>query len=60
MQIELSDVLVDQAKTLAFFTKEDMPLSEHRWPTVVSPEGSEEIEPLLEPTAFAPARTYHH
>ena len=46
MRIHLTSVLVDdQAKALAFYTdvlgflpKEDVPLGEHRWLTVVFPE----------------------
>lgn len=65
MKINLTSVFVeDQAKALAFYTdvlgfvkKHDMPMGEARWLTVVSPESSE-IELLLEPMGFAPARTY--
>lgn len=55
----------DQDKALAFYTnilgfvkKMDMPAGEGRWITVVSPEGSGEIELLLEPIAFPAAGTY--
>ncbi len=65
MKINLTSVLVDdQAKALAFYTdvlgfvkKHDMPMGEHRWLTVVSPESSA-IELLLEPMGFAPAKSY--
>ena len=57
MRITLTSVLVDdQAKALAFYTdvlgfqvKHDVPLGEHRWLTVVSPEAPEGVELLLEP-----------
>lgn len=66
MRIGMSSVLVDdQAKALAFYTeklgfvkKKDFPNGEYRWLTVVSPEGDDRIELLLEPVAFPPARTY--
>ena len=57
MRINLSGVFVDdQAKALRFYTeilgfekKHDVPVGEHRWLTVVSPEGPEGVELLLEP-----------
>ena len=57
MKITLTSVLVDdQAKALAFYTdvlgfvkKTDVPLGEHRWLTVVSPDAPEGVELLLEP-----------
>ena len=57
MRINLSSVLVDdQAKALAFYTdilgfdkKHDVPLGEHRWLTVVSPEAPDGVELVLEP-----------
>ncbi len=66
MQIKLTSVLVDdQAKALAFYTdilgfrkKHDIPLGDDRWLTVVSPEGPDDVELLLEPMGFPPARTY--
>ena len=55
----------DQDKALKFYTeilgfvkKTEVPLGEHRWLTVVSPEAPEEVELLLEPMGFAPARVY--
>ena len=58
MRITLTSVLVDdQAKALAFYTdvlgfvkKNDVPVGEHRWLTVVSPEGPDGPELLLEPS----------
>jgi len=57
MKINLTSVLVDdQAKALAFYTdvlgfvkKSDIPLGEHRWLTVVSPEDPDGPELVLEP-----------
>jgi len=66
MRINLTSVLVDdQAKALKFYTevlgfakKQDVPLGEHRWLTVVSKEGDADVQLLLEPMAFEPARIY--
>lgn len=66
MKIILSSVFVsDQDKALKFYTevlgfvkKTEIPLGTARWLTVVSPEGPEGIELLLEPMGFPPARTY--
>ena len=57
MRIHLSSVLVDdQDKALRFYTellgfvkKAEVPLGEHRWLTVVSPEDPNGTELLLEP-----------
>ncbi len=57
MKINLTSVLVDdQTKALQFYTdvlgflkKSDIPLGEHRWLTVVSPEDPDGPELLLEP-----------
>ena len=66
MKIILTSVIVDdQDKALKFYTevlgfvkKNDIPLGEDRWLTVVSPEGPDDVELLLEPMGFPPARTY--
>jgi len=66
MQIKFSSVMVqDQAHALRFYTEvlgfekvSDIPMGEHRWLTVRSPDGIEGVELVLEPMAFAPARTY--
>jgi catechol 2,3-dioxygenase-like lactoylglutathione lyase family enzyme len=58
MRINLASIHVDdQAKALAFYTdvlgfvtKNDVPLGEHRWLTVVSPEAPDGVELLLEPS----------
>lgn len=55
----------DQEKALGFYTrvlgfikKKDVPLGEHKWLTVVSPEEQSGVELLLEPMGFEPAKTY--
>ena len=66
MRITLTSVLVDdQAKALAFYTdvlgfrpKNDVPLGEHRWLTVVSPDAPDGVELLLEPDAHPAARPF--
>ncbi len=57
MRINLSSVLVDDqeralrfyTQVLGFVTKHDVPLGEHRWLTVVSPQDPDGVELLLEP-----------
>ena len=66
MKIKLTSVMVDdQDKALKFYTevlgfikKNDIPMGEARWLTVVSPEGPDDVELLLEPMGFPPAKTY--
>src|SRR5512136_1908851 len=66
MRINLSSVLVDdQERALRFYTEvlgfvkmADIPMGEYRWLTVVSPDGPEGVELVLEPMGFPPARTY--
>lgn len=66
MRIGLASVMVDdQEKALKFYTevlgfsrKQDVPVGEFRWLTVVSPDGPEGIELVLEPMGFPPAKTY--
>ncbi|MFO0781209.1 MAG: VOC family protein [Candidatus Gracilibacteria bacterium] len=56
MQIKLTSVMVDdQEKALKFYTevlgfikKRDIPVGKHKYLTVVSPDGPQEIELLLE------------
>jgi predicted enzyme related to lactoylglutathione lyase len=55
----------DQAKALAFYTevlgfqlKHDVPLGEHRWLTVVSPQDPDGVELVLEPDDHPAARAY--
>jgi catechol 2,3-dioxygenase-like lactoylglutathione lyase family enzyme len=57
MRINVTSVLVDdQDKALRFYTevlgfqkKTEIPLGEHRWLTVVSPEDPDGVELVLEP-----------
>ena len=57
MRINLTSVLVDdQEKALRFYTdvlgfvkKTEIPMGEHRWLTVVSPEDPDGVELVLEP-----------
>jgi catechol 2,3-dioxygenase-like lactoylglutathione lyase family enzyme len=66
MRIHLTSVLVDdQAKALRFYTevlgfvaKTDVPLGEHRWLTVVSPDDPDGTELLLEPDAHPAAKVF--
>lgn len=66
MRIVVTSVMVDdQQKALEFYTdvlgfvkKNDVPLGEHRWLTVVSPEDPDGTELLLEPMGMPAARTF--
>jgi len=66
MRINLTSVLVDdQAKALRFYTevlgfvgKYDVPLGEHRWLTVVSPDDPDGTELLLEPDVHPAAKVF--
>ena len=66
MRITITSVYVDdQEKALAFYTdvlgfvrKTDVPVGEHRWLTVVSPESPDGTELLLEPTAHPAAEPF--
>lgn len=66
MRIVLTSVYVDdQAKALTFYTdvlgfvkKEDVPLGESRWLTVVSPDDPDGTELLLEPDGHPAARPF--
>ncbi len=66
MQIKFVSVMVsDQKEALRFYTEvlgfrkmADIPMGEFRWLTVVSPDGIEGVELVLEPLAFPPARIY--
>jgi len=63
VKIKLSSVMVeDQDKALKFYTevlgfakKTEIPMGEFKWLTVVSPEGPQDIELVLEPMGFPPA-----
>lgn len=66
MRINLTSVLVDdQDKALRFYTevlgfqeKVNVPLGEHRWLTVVSPENPDGTELLLEPDGHPAAKPF--
>lgn len=66
MKIQISSVLVDdQGRALKFYTevlgfvkKNDIPVGEFKWLTVVSPEGPDDMELLLEPNNNPAAKTY--
>ena len=63
MKINLTSVMVDdQAKALAFYTeilsfvkKTDVPMGEHSWLTVVSPDDPDGVELVLEPDSHPAA-----
>lgn len=66
MKIKLSSIFVDdQAKALRFYTevlgfvkKTDFPVGQFRWLTVVSPEGPDDMELVLEPNTNPAARMF--
>src|SRR5215471_11885234 len=66
MRINLASVFVDdQDKALRFYTevlgftkKTEVPLGEHRWLTVVSPDAPEGPELLLEPDGHPAVRPF--
>jgi catechol 2,3-dioxygenase-like lactoylglutathione lyase family enzyme len=66
VRINLTSVLVDdQDKALRFYTevlgfvkKTEVPLGEHRWLTVVSPEAADGVELVLEPDEHPAAKPF--
>jgi len=66
VKIALTSVLVDdQEKALRFYTdvlgfvrKNDVPLGEHRWLTVVSPADPDGVELVLEPDSHPAVRPF--
>ena len=66
MQLKFISITVNnQEEALNFYTNvlgftkmADIPMGEYRWLTVVSPDGIEGVELVLEPLAFEPARVY--
>ena len=66
MRIGLTSVLVDQQdKALAFYTdvlgfvkKTEVPLGEHSWLTVVSPQDPDGVELVLEPDQHPAAKPF--
>jgi glyoxylase I family protein len=66
MKIKLNSIMVeDQEKALRFYTevlgfvkKHDIPVGEFRWITLVSPEGPQDVELVLEPNANPAGKTF--
>ncbi len=66
MRITLTNVFVDDqdeaerfyTEVLGFVVKHNVPLGEHRWLTVVSPENPDGAELLLEPTGHPAVGPY--
>jgi len=66
MQIKFLSVMVkNQEDALRFYTDvlgfvkmADIPVGEFRWLTVISPDGIEGVELVLEPMSFPPAQVY--
>jgi catechol 2,3-dioxygenase-like lactoylglutathione lyase family enzyme len=66
LKIKLTSIMVDnQDKALKFYTetfgfvkKHEIPVGEYKWLTVVSPEGSDDIELSLEPNANPAGKTF--
>jgi predicted enzyme related to lactoylglutathione lyase len=66
MQLKFMSLMVsDQESALHFYTDvlgfvkmADIPLGKYRWLTVVSKDGIEGVELVLEPMEFPPARIY--
>ena len=66
MRIGLTSIFVDdQERALRFYTevlgfqpKNDVPLGEHRWLTVVSPQQPDGVEIVLEPDAHPAVRPF--
>ncbi len=66
MRIKLTSIMVDdQDKALKFYTdvlgfrkKLDFPVGEYKWLTVVSPEGPDDLELVLEPNANPAAKAF--
>ncbi|RAP26084.1 hypothetical protein C2W64_02100 [Brevibacillus laterosporus] len=66
MKIKLTSIFVDdQDKALTFYTeilgfvkKNELPAGEFKWLTVVSPEGPDDIELLLEPLGHPASKTF--
>jgi predicted enzyme related to lactoylglutathione lyase len=66
VRIRLSSIFVDdQDKAASFYTdamgfvkRRDIPMGPARWLTVVSPEGPDDVELVLEPNTNPAARTF--
>jgi len=66
MRIKLTSIMVDnQDKALKFYTeifgfvkKNEIPVGEYRWLTVVSPDGRDDLELSLEPNANPAGKSF--
>jgi len=66
MKIKIASIFVDnQEKALKFYTekigfikKDDIPVGEYKWLTVVSPDAQDGMELLLEPNAHKAAKDF--
>jgi predicted enzyme related to lactoylglutathione lyase len=66
MRINLTSVLVDDQRkaqrfyteVLGFRTKQDVPMGEHAWITLVSPEAPDGVELVLEPAAHPAVKPF--
>src|SRR6476469_4527583 len=66
MKIKLSSIFVDnQDKALAFYTdvlgfkkRQEIPMGEFKWLSVISPEGHPDVELVLEPNANPASKTF--
>ncbi|MBX7448930.1 VOC family protein [Mycolicibacterium sp. 3033] len=66
MRINLTSVFVDEqdkalrfyTEVLGFHTKHDIPMGEHRWITVVSPEEPDGVEVVLEPDSHPAVKPF--
>lgn len=66
MQLKFISIMVkEQEAALKFYTEvlgfkkmADIPMGEYRWLTVISPDGIEGVELVLEPTAFPPSQVF--
>ena len=66
MRIKLTSIMVDdQSKALRFYTdvlgfrkKNEIPVGDYKWLTVVSPEGPDDVELSLEPNANPAAKAF--
>jgi catechol 2,3-dioxygenase-like lactoylglutathione lyase family enzyme len=66
MKIKLSSIFVENqdhalgfyTRVLGFIQKHDIPVGQFRWITVVSPQGNQDTELVLEPNENEAAKTY--
>lgn len=66
MKFNIISIMVnDQESALKFYTeklgfvkKKDISMGKYRWLTVISPDGHDDVELVLEPMEFEPAKVY--